>query len=175
MKREVWIINGIPGVGKTTTARRLAQRIARSAHIEGDYVHDMVVGGLVQPGELPEHEANAQLDLCRRNQILLVRSFVDAGFTAVIDYVYVLPGFIDDFHRSLPGIDLHLVTLAPGPDIALHRDAHRPEKTVAAKWLFLEPMIKEHLSTFGLWVDNAAMTVDAVVDYMLLNQHRARI
>jgi len=172
---EVWILNGIPGVGKTTTGRCLAERLHRSAHIEGDIVHDMVVGGLVQPGELPEYEAIAQLELCRRNQILLARSFVDAGFTAIIDYVYVMPDFIDDFRRGLPGADLHLVTLAPGATIALDRDAHRPEKTVAAKWLFLEPMMKDNLSTYGLWVDNSAMTVDAVVDYMLTNQHHARL
>jgi len=93
----------------------------------------------------------------------------------VTDYVYVLPDFIDEFKRALPGIDLHLVTLAPGPAIALDRDAKRPEKTVAAKWLFLEPMIRENLSTYGLWIDNSVMSVDAVVDYMLLNQRRACI
>jgi len=175
MKKELWIINGIPGVGKTTTARGLAKRLERSAHVEGDIVHEMVIGGHVHPGGTPEKEANAQLSLCKRNQIVLARSFLNAGFTPVVDYVYVTHHFIDDFQRALPDVDLHLVTLAPGPDVALDRDAHRPEKTVAAKWLFLEPMIKENLSTHGLWIDNSAMTVDAVVDYMLTNQHRARI
>ena len=42
---EIWIICGNSCAGKTTTARLLAQRLPRAAHVEGDEMQRLIVSG----------------------------------------------------------------------------------------------------------------------------------
>ena len=42
---EIWLITGIPGAGKSTVARLLAESFERAAYIEGDVLRGFVVSG----------------------------------------------------------------------------------------------------------------------------------
>src|SRR5262249_20625304 len=148
---DVWLINGIPGAGKTATARRLAERLPRAAHVEGDRVQEMIVAGGVMPGEDPPEEGAAQIGLCIRNQCLLARSFAGAGFVPILDYVVPVRRRLEEYRQQLTGLSLHLVILAPPASVALARDAARPEKTVAERWVHLEAELRRELDGTGLW------------------------
>ena len=171
----VWLINGIPGVGKSTTARALAARYPRGVHIEGDRLQEFIVSGSVPPGGQPPEEESRQIHLNVRHQCLLARSFAGEDFVPVLDYVVVNRARVEEYRRHLTGLSLHLVTLAPGVAVALERDRQRPEKTVAARWSHLDEMMRAELGDVGLWVDNATLPVEDVVDFLLANAAAAQV
>lgn len=164
---DIWIINGIPGSGKSTTARALAQRFPRAAHIEGDKLQECIVSGAVWPGEQPVDEESRQIHLNVRNQCLLARSFAAAGFTPIIDYVVVNQERLAEYAQQLTGFTLRLVTLAPRVTVALQRDRDRPEKTVAMPWTYLDEIMAKELAGVGLRLDNSDLSVAQAVDSIL--------
>ena len=129
---DVWLISGIPGAGKTTTGRLLAARFPRSAFIEGDLLQEWLVNGIVWPGDEPAAESERQMSLNVRNQCLLARSYSEAGFTPVIDYVVVSGRLLDEYRRGLADLALHFVVLHPGKGTVLAREAAR-DKSVRHK------------------------------------------
>src|SRR4028119_810559 len=96
---EIWIINGIPGVGKTTIARALAARQPRGVHIEGDDLQECIVSGSVPPGGQPPEEERRQIHLNVRNQCLLARSFAQDNFVPVLDYVLVDRARVEEYRE----------------------------------------------------------------------------
>jgi gluconate kinase len=164
---EAWLVTGIPGAGKTTIARALAAKLPRSAHIEGDVVAEMVRGGYVQPGSPPIEEESRQLALAVLNQAILARSFANAGFVPVMDFVVVTRARLAAYRGVLAGLTLRLVVLAPSREAALSRDMQRVEKTVGDRFVHLESDLRTELQGVGVWVDSSALSVDETVAEVL--------
>ena len=66
MERAIYLVSGIPGAGKTTVARLLAQRFER-VHIEADRLQELIVTGGLWPDQEPAEEAQRQLRLRGRH------------------------------------------------------------------------------------------------------------
>lgn len=168
----VWIVTGIPGSGKTTTARRLAERLPRSALVEGDATMGMVISGNVKPEEEPADEGERQLALAVRNQSLLARSFFDAGFTPVIEWIVMSVERLRLYQSYLDSCPIRFVVLATSEDVALGRHKARG-KHVADVWLHLFDHMERNVGHLGLWVDNNTLSVDETVDTILENAENA--
>lgn len=157
MERAVLVVSGIPGVGKTTIASLIARRLPRSAHIEAEVLMRFVVGGAVRPGDRPDDEASRQLRLRGRQVALLADSFLDAGFTPVIDDV-VIGSRLDELRADLHSRPLLFVLLVPRLEVIRARNQGRPGKDVFEAWKHLAAVAREETPRVGLWLDTSDQT-----------------
>lgn len=76
------MINGPGGAGKTTSSRLLAREFEKCVLIEVDEIRKLIVQGEADPFTSDGQE---QLMLSTRNTAFLAQSYIDAGFSVIID------------------------------------------------------------------------------------------
>ncbi|MEU8677727.1 AAA family ATPase [Streptomyces sp. NPDC048560] len=160
------LLTGIPGSGKSTVAAALAGRFRMAAHIEVDALQEMIVSGGRWPSPAANAEADRQIFLRARNACLLADSFVRAGFVPVLDDVVVRRSHLDFYRTTLAAVPLHIVILAPGPAEAWRRNQAR-EKALSVDWSPLDEAMRSELAQQGIWIDNAAQSVEETVEAIL--------
>jgi predicted kinase len=174
-----FLVTGVPGVGKTTVSRELAQRFPRAAHIAADVLGAMVLSGHVPPrAPSGEHalpgteeggEGDRQLLLRARNASRLCDSFFRAGFTPIVDDVVVRKLQLDHYLRHVRARPLVPVILTAPREIVIAREPQRAahKRGLVAEWLFLEDTLRGELADVGLWIDTSAQTPSQSADAIL--------
>ena len=159
---RIIVISGLPGAGKTTTARLLAETLPRAAHIEADEMHKLIRSGGVWPeARGMSQEAARQLRLRLHNACLLGRSFAAAGFDATIDDI-LIGDRIDHVREEMSGQPYHLVTLLPSFETVVERWKAIGSPYIEA-WSWMDAEIRERTERVGMWLDTTSMAPPEVV------------
>jgi chloramphenicol 3-O-phosphotransferase len=169
------VITGAMAAGKSTIAQGLAARLPRAVHVRGDVFRRMIVSGRAAMDAPLGEAARAQLRLRHRLAALVTDEYVRAGFTSVVQDLY-LGDDLPDFLRLLSSRPVHLVVLAPEPDVLSACDSSRASPAYGA-WSAEEfhRLVVAETPRIGLWLDTSGLTVEATVERVLSELPAARI
>jgi predicted kinase len=114
------LIAGLPGAGKTTVPRRLAEGFVQSVHLEVDQLRKMVVRGYISPADAGGWSAAlaAQCLLESKAATALAACYAAHGLAVVLDDV-ALPPLLSRCYADVAG--LHKVLLMPSLESLLAR------------------------------------------------------
>jgi chloramphenicol 3-O-phosphotransferase len=163
---HIIVVSGLPGAGKSTTAALLARRMPRAAHIEADRLQQLLTSGGVLPDASGiSAEAARQLRLRLRNACLLARSFLDSGFTAIVDDIVAAHRY-DDLVSELRGVPFGFVMLLPDFEHVKARWRAMGSPFVDA-WDWIDDDIRSRTPRVGLWLDTTHLTPEETTDIIV--------
>jgi chloramphenicol 3-O-phosphotransferase len=164
---RILIISGLPGAGKSTTARLLASQMCRGAHVEADKLQELIVAGGIWPDGSPNPTAEAQRQLRLRlhHACLLARSFANHGFSAIIDDI-VIGERLEQAIEEIAGTPFGFVMLLP--DFELVRERWKAlGSPFVDKWQWIDDEIRTGTRRVGLWLDTTSFTPEKTVQEII--------
>lgn len=164
----IWILTGASAAGKSTIGQLLAERFERGVHVKGDVFRRMVVSGREEMSMTPSDEAVDQLRLRYKLSADTADVYATAGFTVVVQDVIIghhLREYIDRI-RTRP---LHVVVLAPRPNVLAAREAARPKTAYRGidSPEAMDAALREETPPLGLWLDTSEQTPTETVEEIL--------
>lgn len=161
------IITGAPASGKSTLSRRLAETLERSALLNGDQVHGVIVGGRVWALGEPRDEAHRQTRLGNQNLICLADNCAAAGFTPVIDWIIPDADQLAQFVDGLAPLPVWLIVLDPGAEACRERNLQREDRFDFDGYDELVGGMREGFGSRAWWITSTDQSAEGTLQLMV--------
>lgn len=157
--KTLYLITGPAGVGKSTVSNALANKLSKSALIEGDDVYHMVCGGYVSPWLKGNH-----MDIFWKNSISLIDNFLSNGYDVVFNYIINKEEF-DFLKENFKDYDVNFTVLLTDEKELLKRDSLREKDCRMNErcLVLLNDFKKQHYDDNYI-IDTTNLSVDEVVN-----------
>lgn len=158
------IVTGVMAAGKSTVAQALAQRFDRGVHLRGDQYRRAIVSGRHEMSSTPTPEALEQLRLRYRLAVTSAETYVEAGYTTVLQDTIIGP-MLGDVVAMVGLRPLAVVVLAPDPEEVQRRE-HGRAKTGYTSFTphQLDRILRTETPGIGYWLDTTELTVAQTVE-----------
>ena len=118
--KNLYIITGPAGVGKSTISKKIAESKEKSVLIEGDDIYHQVIGGYIQAWKEGNH-----LSIFWKVCISIIKIYLDSGYDVVFNYI-INPEQLDILKESFKDYNIRFVCLLVNEQTLLSRDKERP-------------------------------------------------
>lgn len=120
----VLLLTGPPGVGKTTTARLIAEQAERAVHLESDWFFRFIRSGFVEPWKPESREQNTAV---MRIVGDAAAGYANAGYTTVVDGIISPRWFFEPLREALraAGHEVAYAVLRAPLEVCVSRAAAR--------------------------------------------------
>ena len=169
---NIVLITGMAGSGKSTIGHLVAEHFSKSIHIQVDQLREMMVKGLVTPGNEWTEETYQQFQWARSTAIYMAQLYASQGVDVVIDDVCIPPNFAEQYASLFEIPAAHRVLLFPKAPALIERIKKRAGpwdhilvREVPKIYSYLEPMPKDG------WIvlDSGEWTIEQTVHEVLSN------
>ena len=148
----VYVITGPDAADRAAVARMLASQFERSVLLDGGFFQRCIVSGEEEPPIDHSTEESVRLPLRHRLAAAAADTYVEAGFTVVVEDL-VDPSLLGEFRTRILSRPCHVIVLLPSLDPPLRREVDQ---------VFPETAVR-----VGIWLDPTGQAPEQTVQVIL--------
>lgn len=156
------VINGPPGIGKTTIAQKLSKKLRKAAVIEVDKVKYFSVD---------KDQVGESIDLGDQQVFMMIRALKESKVHIIIEYVYESQKYFNAIIRNLRSIDrtVYAYRLRSSLSENIHRDKRRPKTIRLGERVHeIAERLDERGDAVGYTVETTGLSVEKTAEKIFL-------
>lgn len=164
--KELYVITGPAGVGKSTVSMLLANKLDNSALLEGDSIYHQIIGGYISPWK-----ENAPLELFWKNSIDLINNYLNYNYSVIYNYI-VKKKNLEFIKNNIKDVKIKFIVLLVDEETVIKRDQLREEENrMNERSIILLNEFKQENFDSKYILDTTNLSIEETVD-KIINEER---